>query len=263
MSTTLGDLAGYGVGGRLQTLAALIPASRSITVTADGWAVISAMGGGAGGAKNWTPGNSAGWGIKGIQVKAGDVIGFAIAAGGAPTQSSNVAAATGGDTVITLNGVTIAVAPGGEAGPANNTSKSPVTAVPTGMDFWMPGRQPQAALNYFMGGAAVDLGGGTTSTSGANGDAAVAPTPAVLVGMPVGSLFAPFAIWLNSAAAGSAGVGATGGVASSLFGGGEGTSNTTGTAAGPGRGGSAGATSNTSVAGGAGLGYIRLYADVS
>jgi len=263
MSTTLGDLAGYGVGGRLQTLAALIPASRSIAVTADGWAVISAMGGGAGGTKNWTPGNSAGWGIKGIQVKAGDVIGFAIAAGGAPTQSAGVAAAKGGDTVITLNGTTIAVAPGGEAGPANNTTKSPVTAVPTGMDFWMPGRQPQLPLNYFMGGAAVDLGGGTIATPSISGDSAVAPTPNVLVGMPVGSLFAPFDVWLSSAAPGSPGVGATAGISSSLFGGGVGTSDTTGTAPSPGRGGSAGATSNTSVAGGAGLGYIRLYADVS
>ena len=256
----LSELLGGSIGALYRS--ELVTSSRSITVSKAGWAVVSGMGGGAGGTKSSTypPGNSAPWGVKAFRVAPGDVVAFTIGAGGAGNASG--AALAGGATTITLNGVTIMTCQPGDAGVTS--AKAPVNAQVIGADVWVPGRQPQAAVGMATGGAAVDCGSGTSNIGG--GDSAVQLNSTATVGCPWGTHFWPFDVTFTSSTTGSGnpGWGAAHGNPAGMFAGGNGASDPSVTHPG-GRGASAGISSNGATAakaGGDGLGHIRLYANL-
>jgi hypothetical protein len=240
--------------GLLPLMSRMILFSEIIDVPQDGWAVITGMGGGAGGTYSYTPGNSAPWGVKWLEVAAGDKLEFAIGAGGITTGNvQNVPANAGGTTFIRHNGVVVMTCQGGDAGPASATARSPIAAKVIGADYWMAGRQPVT----LTGGAAVDLGAGTQGY-GVAGDYSVDPSVWGR-GVPAGYYFWPFDVRIGVATEGSPGVGAGRGASySQLFGGGgQGYDAQQGGS--PGRGASAGKSNFTPRDGGAGLGYLRLY----
>ena len=245
-------------GGRLLPVRSqLVLSSTTITVIDDGWAIVAGMGGGAGGSKSFAAGNSAAWGVKAFPVTAGSLIGFVIGAGGLAATAMNTPSSAGGTTLITLNGSALMTCPGGEAGQPSTAGKTPVTSTVTGADYWTPGRQPQT----FLAGAAVDVGNGTNSTSGAWGDHSV-DLQGLLAGVPAGAYFWPFDINFHGSQPGSPGVG-TGpgsGIAAGIFAGGSGHSDASSQTP-PGRGASAGRTgsNNPPHNGGAGLAHLRLF----
>lgn len=240
--------------GLLPLMSRMILFSEIIDVPQDGWAVITGMGGGAGGTYSYTPGNSAPWGVKWLEVAAGDKLEFAIGAGGITTGNvQNVPANAGGTTFIRHNGTVVLTCQGGDAGPASATAKSPVAAKVIGADYWMAGRQPRTTT----GGAAVDLGAGTQGTGGA-GDHSL-DGGMVGSGVPVGYYFWPFDVRISETSAGRPGVGSERGNSfSQLFGGG-GYGYDAQQGGYPGRGASAGKSTLIPRDGGAGLGYLRLY----
>jgi hypothetical protein len=244
-------------GNLLLTRSEMIFSTQTITVPDDGWAVIAGMGGGAGGGKNLMAGNSAPWGVKTFAVSAGQTIAFTIAAGGAPVDRDTRTNA-GGDTIISYAGVTIMTCKGGDAGPASATAKAPVVATVIGADFWRAGRQP--ASDRPGGGAAVDVGNFTYSTSPATGDHAVDLNGGGW-GVPVGYYFWPFDVTFPGISPGMPGVGSANGqgLYSGLFAGGGGWSDTSIPSL-PGRGASAGISAvNAPRYGGSGLAHVRLF----
>ena len=261
-------LSDFEDGRMLLTVARMIYTTETITVTSDGWAVVTGMGGGAGGCKSYFPGNSAPWGVKAFAVSEGDVVAFSIGAGGAAVTVTNTPAAAGGSSVITLNGQTMMTCQGGDAGPGTTLEKSPVVAKVVGADYWARGRQPQCATGAVgpFPGAAVDLGAGTYNASTNTGDHAVDVTGGLGgVGVLRGYHFWPFDIMIVGTSANDPGVGAIGANAiSTFFGGGSGF-NDASVPGMPGRGGSAGraASSVNPRPGGAGLGFLRLYKTVN
>ncbi len=245
-------------GMRLMVRAEMVTATASYTVVDDGWAILTGMGGGAGGSRSAAPGNSAPWGVKMVAVRAGDVIDFVIGAGGGVAVADGSPAPAGGTTLVRQNGATLMTCQGGDAGPASPTARSPVAATVTGADFWLRGRQPMGGGVAPMAGAAVDLGGKTYNLNTSTGDHAVALAGGV-DGQPRGAYVWPWDITLFGGAAGDPGVGAPNNSAlSGMFAGGSGSTDTS-TKSAPGRGASAGRGDTGARNGGDGLGYIRLF----
>ena len=116
-------------------------------------------GGSGNGAANQraTGANSAPWGVKVIQVAAGDVLSVEIGAGGAP-QTGVANGAVGSSTVVRLNGVAVMTCQPGEPGVANGAATAP-TATVVGADWVVPGRKAGEATGSAAssGGAAVDV----------------------------------------------------------------------------------------------------------
>jgi hypothetical protein len=244
-------------GNLLLVRSEMVFSSQTITVPEDGWAVVAAMGGGAGGTKSLMPGNSAPWGVKVFEIAAGQPIGITIGAGGAPG-SPGTRAAAGGDTFVSYAGATVMTCKGGDAGPESTSAKAPIVATVTGANYWRAGRQPLG--DRPGGGAAVDVGNYTMSTAANAGDHAV-DMLGVGWGAPVGYYFWPFDIMFSGTSAAMPGVGAIGGsgVASGFFAGGSGWSDTNLQSM-PGRGASAGVSGgNTPRYGGTGLAHLRLF----
>jgi len=129
--------------------------------------VVQAAGGSGGAGNVALGGNSGPWGIKQISMAAGDVLAITIPAAAAGVTGSGVAGNNGGTTTVTLNGVTILTATGGEGGPASASfaALNPATVVSaiTGADVWYPGLQSGAmttgGVSGRTGGAAVNVTG--------------------------------------------------------------------------------------------------------
>ncbi len=258
------DLLGQNM---LEYVSRLIFNSESFTVPHDGWAIVTGMGGGAGGCKSYSPGNSAPWGVRAQAVYAGDQLAIAIGAGGAAVLAAASPALAGGSTVISLNGSVLMTCQGGDAGPASTTTASPVLATVVGGDYWRKGTAPKSNMNGLLaGGAAVDLGFGTEMGGGSAGDSSVNRSIGA-GGAPKGFHFWPFNLTLTGNASGDIGMGSDPYEAKQavFFGGGNGY-----TASGgqlviypAGRGGSSGRVEQVGGQaprqGGDGLGYLRLY----
>lgn len=249
---TLNDMLGDGHG--LLVRSEMVHSTQSYTVTSDGWAVLTGMGGGAGGVVSFAPGNSAPWGVKAVGVRAGDVITFQIGAGGIAAPSGQPARA-GSSTIISINGAAVLTCQGGDGGTSSVSALSPLNAQVLGADAWAKGAQPKDP--YFLCGAAVDAGWGTYSLTPNAGDYCVDISG--IRGAPRGYYFWPFEITFQSNQQGDVGAGSSNGVAAGMFGGGVGFSGAL-NLVGAGRGGSSGRGSYGYPAdGGAGLGYLRLY----
>lgn len=243
------DLLGQNM---LEYVSRLIFSSEIINVPHDGWAIVSGMGGGAGGCKSYSPGNSAPWGVRAQAVSAGSEISFAIGAGGAATFETGKPSLAGGSTVISIDGVPLMTCQGGDAGPTSDITTSPVAASVIGADYWRRGAASVTTANgFYSGGAPVDIGFGISNISSVGGKAA-----------PKGFHMWPFNLTTSGVESGAVGVGGSLGMEAGIFGGGYGVAVGQGSAFMPGRGGSAGRCSDPSRApwpGGDGLGYLRLY----
>lgn len=252
---TLDDMLGDGLG--LLVHSEMVFATRSYTVTSDGWAVLTGMGGGAGGCISFAPGNSAPWGVKAVGVRAGDVIAFQIGAGGIGETRGGQPARAGSSTIISINGTAVLTCQGGDGGMSSLAAYSPVNAQVLGADVWTKGKQPKDT--FFCGGAAVDAGWGTYNAGGSKGDSCVEPSG--VLAAPKGWHFWPFGITFVGDQQGDVGIGgASTTVQAGLFAGGYGSSATNVASTRPGRGASAGrAAGGDAKDGGAGLGYLRLY----
>ncbi len=164
------------VGGRIQQLPAgdslpssagvLAPSlatnfftSRTWTAPQDGIVVVRAMGAGGGGARgsNATGGYYGSWGAKAVRVVKGANVVVSIGAGGAGRSASDGNGTAGGDTTVTVNGVTY-TAYGGPGGLFNSGSA--------------PGNGPSPSSNWDFGAASVKPGwaAGTVRTGGAGVD---------------------------------------------------------------------------------------------
>lgn len=258
------DLLGQNM---LEYASRMILTSETITVPHDGWAIVTGMGGGAGGCKSYSPGNSAPWGVRAQAVYAGDQLAIAIGAGGAAVLAAASPALAGGSTVISLNGSVLMTCQGGDAGPASTTTTSPVLASVVGSDYWRKGAEPKSRMNGLLaGGAAVDLGFGTDAGSSGTGDHSVNRYIGG-GGAPKGFHFWPFNLTMTGNASGDIGMGSDHFEAKQavFFGGGNGYSVSGGQY--PmypaGRGGSSGRVEQVPGQdprpGGNGLGYLRLY----
>lgn len=150
--------------------------SRTITFPRKGLLVVRAMsaaGSGARHATNATGGYSGAWGFKVLQIAAGTVATIVVGAGGAQQATDGADGNPGGDTSITIDGVTYLVAGGlgGKANPGALPAEMPdISAL---WDYgakntrvgWGPG-------SVYSGGSAVDimvLGNGRGTTGGAGG----------------------------------------------------------------------------------------------
>ncbi|WP_428142978.1 hypothetical protein [Delftia acidovorans] len=256
------DLLGQNM---LEYVSRMILTSETITVSHDGWAIVTGMGGGAGGCKSYSPGNSAPWGVRAQAVYAGDQLAIAIGAGGPAVSAMNTPAIAGGNTIISLNGNVLMTCQGGDAGPANTTTPNPVAAIVLGADYWRRGAAPGGTMNgYIAGGAAVDVGFGTDPGNSGNGDSSVNRI-AGGYGAPKGFHFWPFNLTLTGGSSGEIGAGSDSSARAVFFGGGNGfsVSGSPSVINPPGRGGSGGrvepVTAQSVKPGGDGLGYLRLY----
>ncbi|MFC4923849.1 hypothetical protein [Delftia deserti] len=246
----------------------MVLTTKSFNIAADGYAVLSGMGGGAGGCKNYAPGNSAPWGVKAIAVRAGDVIAFEIGAGGLAELGATSAAKAGSNTVISINGAAVLTCQGGDAGPATATAVSPLNAKVIGADIWKLGVQPKSRLDGTtpVSGAAVDVGSGTYNKDYKSGDDCVdfEGSSRTGAGVPWGYFFWPFSVQFRGYESGSPGGGGSRARKAGMFGGGGGSVSGQENAHDPGRGGSAGRAAAGDVKnGGAGMGYLRLYQRVN
>lgn len=133
---------------------------QSMTLTApfSGQLVLRAMGAGGGGARhatNATGGYSASWGMKVLRINAGTSIVIAIGAGGAGKTATDGDGAAGGNTTVTINGVTY-TAYGGPGGKANAAGPLP--------------NGPAASANFDLFALSVPAGwGGAGVTTGGAG----------------------------------------------------------------------------------------------
>lgn len=246
----------------------MVLTTKSFNIAADGYAVLSGMGGGAGGCINYAPGNSAPWGVKAIAVRAGDVIAFEIGAGGLAEKGATSVARAGSSTIISINGTAVLTCQGGDAGPATAYAVSPLTAKVIGSDIWKLGAQPKSRLDGTtpVSGAAVDVGSGTYNQDYKSGDDCVdfEGSSRTGAGVPWGYFFWPFAVQFWGYESGSPGSGSSRARRAGIFGGGAGSVSSQEVGYDPGRGGSAGRAQIGSVKnGGDGMGYLRLYQRVS
>lgn len=231
--TTLDKLLGNSGAAALGGWSMPIFSSKSITFTQTGTVVLSVVGAGGGGGSFFTTagaatgGNSAPWGRKKIKVSAGDVLALSIAAGGARATTSPGNGSPGGDTTVTLNGVTIMTVRGGEGGVglSSGTANAPTaSATVTGADYWVSGLRAGSATSggagTSSGGAAVDVLscglGRSPDASGASGLGGSVGTNAG--GYPTGWIaLLDFGMVITDGATASPTVGATGrGAASNL-----------------------------------------------
>ena len=146
--------------------------SRTWTAPQDGIVVIRAMGAGGGGARkptNATGGYSGSWGAKALRVTKGTTVTISIGAGGAGKASTDGDGAAGGNTSVTVNGVTY-TATGGPGGKQGATVALPDGPSPSSnWDFGAASVKPGWAPGITTGGAGVDIlaqgGNATTSDS--------------------------------------------------------------------------------------------------
>lgn len=288
-----------GGGGKplAPTLATNFFTSRTFTAPQDGVVIVRAMGAGGGGAcssgANATGGYSGSWGAKAIRVSKNDTIVVSVGAGGAGRSGSDGDGVAGGDTTVTVHGVTY-TAYGGPAGIFNSGSAPPDGPAPSSnWDFGASSVKPGWSASARTGGAGVDilaqggnattsasvtvsggggtggpsvgsLGGGAMGTAAATGQAAA--NPGVFVDASGGD-------WGISFYGGSGGSttpgpggngGGGGGSATGAAGGngGGGGAATVGLAGAGGRGGGGGASPSTSGAGGNGYAHLKFYADM-
>ena len=288
-----------GGGGKplAPTLATNFFTSRTFTAPQDGIVVIRAMGAGGGGARgtNATGGYSGSWGAKAIRVSKNDTIVVSVGAGGAGRTGSDGNGTAGGDTTVTVHGVTY-TAYGGPAGIFNSGSAPPDGPAPSSnWDLGAISVKPGWIAAGATGGAGVDIlaqgnnattsdsvnasggggtggpstgsvGGGAVGTAAATGQAAA--NPGVFVDASGGDWGISFyggsggnsapGPGGNGGGGGGSGTGAAGG-----NGGGGGASTTSGAAGVGGRGGGGGASlSNNSGAGGSGFAHLKFFADL-
>ena len=135
--------------------------SGTFIAPADGVMVLRAIGGGGSGAISGvggpgTGGYSGAWGIVAVKVKAGDVVTVVVGAGGANPGVSLSNGNAGGNTTITLNGVTY-IATGGPGG----VYAAGTPTVPDG---------PAPSANWLIGVSSVKPGTATQHTGGAGVD---------------------------------------------------------------------------------------------
>ncbi len=128
---------------------------QSMTVTAPfaGVLIVRAMAAGGGGAYGGTGGSSASWGMKVLRITAGTGIVVAIGAGGAGKTGTVGDGSAGGNTTVTINGVTY-TAYGGPGGKYNAGAPLPNGPDASG-NFDLSARSVQAG----WGGAGVATGG--------------------------------------------------------------------------------------------------------
>lgn len=152
--------------------------SRTWTAPQDGYIVVRAMGAGGGGARassspyNATGGYSGSWGAKALRVAKGDTVVVNIGAGGAGALTNGNGTA-GGDTTVTVNGITY-TAYGGPGGLYNSASAPPNGPAPSAnWDFGAASVKPGwAGGSVRTGGAGVDiLAQGNNATTSASSDA--------------------------------------------------------------------------------------------
>lgn len=134
--------------------------SRTWIAPQDGIVVVRAMGAGGSGAKgsNATGGYSGSWGLKTVSVKKGDTITVSIGAGGAAMSTVNSNGNAGGNTTVTINGVTY-IAYGGPGGVYNSAAALPNGPAPSSnWDFGASSVKPGwIAGSMCSGGAGVDI----------------------------------------------------------------------------------------------------------
>lgn len=172
-----------GGGGalRVQAIQQNIFTSTSIVYPKKGILIVRAMsaaGSGARGAGSATGGYSGAWGLKLLQIAAGTVVTVVVGAGGA-IKSVDGNGNNGGDTTVTINGVTYTLAGGlggvmgGASAPAN---MSDISAL---WDYGARNATPGWNSNARTGGAGLDvmalglgrsggLGGGGATSDGSN-----------------------------------------------------------------------------------------------
>ncbi len=191
MNKAFNELFPGGGGGVLApSLATNFFTSRTWVAPQDGIVVVRAMGAGGGGAQggNATGGYSASWGAKALRVSKGTAVAVAIGAGGVGRSGSSGNGNAGGNTTVTINGVTY-IAYGGPGGVYNAAAVLPNGPSPSAnWDFGVDSVRPwwQAGTCY-SGGAGVDIlaqGNNATTSSfspgatggggGGTGSAAVA-----------------------------------------------------------------------------------------
>lgn len=161
--------------------------SRTWTAPQDGYIVVRAMGAGGGGARgvNATGGYSGSWGAKALRVAKGDTVVVNIGAGGAGKTTTDGIGSAGGDTTVTVKGVTY-TAYGGPGGLFNAASAPPNGPSPSAnWDFGAASVKPGWAMpgSVRTGGAGVDIlaqgGNATTSDSTADSGGGGTGSPSV------------------------------------------------------------------------------------
>lgn len=135
--------------------------STTVTFPKKGALVIRAMGGGGGGgsssAGSATGGYSGSWGIKYLPIEAGTTAVVVIGAGGRDSWAAPAGPKNGGNTTVTINGVTY-TATGGWGGLVGSaTPPPPMPDIDPLWDFGARGAKPGWVATGVTGGAAVDI----------------------------------------------------------------------------------------------------------
>lgn len=161
--------------------------SKVVTFPKKGLLVARAMGAGGSGARHAggagaTGGYSGAWGLKYLSIAAGTTAPVVIGAGGGAATAADGDGVAGGDTTITINGVTY-IAAGGLGGlMAPGTAPSAMGDISGLWDFGARNATPGWGTSMYTGGSGVDIlalgygssasvnhGGGGGATSGAAG----------------------------------------------------------------------------------------------
>ena len=265
--------------------------SRTWTAPQDGIIVVRAMGAGGGGAlgANATGGYSGSWGAKALRVTKGTSVVVSIGAAGAGRTGSDGDGTAGGNTTVTVNGVTY-TAYGGPGGKFNSPSALPDGPSPSSnWDFGAASVKPGWAAG--TGGAGVDIlaqggnattsastsysgGGGTGGPSsgntggGAIGTAAATGQPAANPPVYFDAGGGDWGISFYGGSGSTAGAGANGGggcgstAGAGGAGGGGGGSGGVGGNGGIGGGGGGGGAGGNGGKGGPGYAHLKFYADM-
>lgn len=273
--------------------------SRTWTAPQDGIIVVRAMGAGGGGARgsNATGGYSGSWGAKALRITKNTVVTVSIGAAGVGRSGTNGDGTAGGNTTVTVNGVTYTAygGPGGKFSSASALEDGPGPS--SNWDFGAASVKPGwASGSVVTGGAGVDIlaqGGNATtsaSVSGSGGGGTGGPSEGSVGGGAIGTAAATGQVARNPPAfvdasggdwgisfyggsggssdpgpGGNGGGGGGGGSASGVTGGnggGGGAGSSSSAGAGGLGGGGGGASTNTSGSGGKGFAHLKFYADM-
>ena len=154
--------------------------SGTFTAPADGVMLLLAIGAGGSGAVGTTSatvpatgGYSGSWGVVVVKVKKNDVVTVSVGSGGAVAGAASTSGNSGGDTTITLNGVTY-IAPGGPGGTYAASVAPTLPDGPAPSATWLYGAssvKPGSSAGK-TGGAGVDIlrkGSNATTSAASNG----------------------------------------------------------------------------------------------
>lgn len=140
--------------------------------------LVSGGGSGALGSSGATGGASGSWGFKSFDVTAGDEIVLIIGAGGTAVTAQNTAGNRGGNSTITVGGVTYTVY-GGDGGVVSATTRTPAP-LPSEWDYGAASVDVTFKSGYYRGGAGLNVlmlsDGVATTALGAGGGGSGSPS---------------------------------------------------------------------------------------